>query len=403
VPIVFSRSLRSLETDGYRRSGLVFTLAFAFAAAWTAWFVFARVAVIEVAESARLEVDQTVHGVEAAVGGKVTASHLLLGQYVKEGDVLVEIDAEPLRLTLREDETKQAAFVPQIAALTQEIDAKERALEEQRGVTRARIEEANAKSREAESAVALADTEAKRAARLLAENLASEADANRAKSEAEQKRAVADGARLAAARIDAEQRAGETERRAELARLRVDVAQLEGEKAVSVAAIHGLDYEIERRLVRAPIAGRLGEVATLRVGAVVREGERLGAVIPTGTIRIVGEFLPAAAVGRIHPGQSARMRPEGFPWTQYGMLDATVARVANEPRSGSIRVELDVALRPDSLIPLEHGLPGTLEVEVERISPALLVLRTAGRRLAAPAHPPRSDRGEGQTEAAARP
>jgi membrane fusion protein (multidrug efflux system) len=405
VPVVFSRSVRSIETDGYRRSGLVLALAFALTAGWTGWFVFARVAVIEVAETARLEVDQAAHGIEAAVGGRVTSSHLVLGQDVQAGDVLVELDAEPLRLTLGEEKAKQSAFAPQIAALGQEIAAEERALEEQRRVTQARVDEADARRREAETAAGLAETEAKRAARLFAENLASESDAVKAKADAEQKRAAADGTKLATTRIEAEQRAGETERRARLARLRADLAQLEGQKAMSAAAIQQLEYEIERRQIRAPIAGRLGEVALVRAGGVVKEGERLGAVIPAGQIRVVAEFLPAAAIGRIRAGQSARMRPEGFPWTQYGVLEATVRRVANEPRSGRIRVELDVVPKPDSRIPMQHGLPGTLEIQVERASPASLVFRAAGRRLAAPARDTetRSDGVEGQPQTPAGP
>jgi hypothetical protein len=56
-----------------------------------------------------------------------------------------------------------------------------------------------------------------------------------------------------------------------------------------------------------------------------------------------------------------------------------VERVANEPRDGRIRVEL--ALRPfsRSRLPLQHGLPGLVEVEVERVTPAALVLRTVGK------------------------
>jgi multidrug resistance efflux pump len=385
VPIVFSRSVRSIETDDYARSGLTLVLVFALAAAWTTWFLFARVAVIEVAEEARLEVDQAAHSVEATVPGRITASRLALGQDVKAGDVLVELDSEPLRLSLSQEQANQAAFLPQVVALKLQIDAEDRALEDERRVAQAKTEEANAHRREAEIAADFADNEMKRAARLRADGLASEADALKAKAEADQKRSLAEGGRLATLRLDAEHRASETERRAKIASLGKDLAQLEGQKAVSLAATKQLEYEIDRRQIRAPIAGRLGEVATLRVGAVVKEGEKLGAIIPPGNVRVVAEFLPAAALGRIRPGQSARMRPDGFPWTQYGMLDATVSHVASEPRSGRIRVELEVHVRPDSTIPVQHGLPGTLEIEVERVSPASLVFRAAGRRMAAPA------------------
>jgi membrane fusion protein (multidrug efflux system) len=120
----------------------------------------------------------------------------------------------------------------------------------------------------------------------------------------------------------------------------------------------------------------------LRIGAVVREGDKLGVVVPPGTLKAVADFLPPAALGRIHPGQPAWLRLEGFPWTQYGAIAAMVASVAGEVRNGQVRVEL--AIRPDPAppIPVQHGLPGTVEVEVDRVSPATLVLRTAGLLLA---------------------
>ena len=106
-------------------------------------------------------------------------------------------------------------------------------------------------------------------------------------------------------------------------------------------------------------------------------------IIP-GVLKIVADFLPPAALGRIQPGQPARLRLEGFPWTQYGAVAATVASVASEVRDGWVRVEL--AVRPDaaSPIPLQHGLPGTIEVEVDHVSPAMLVLRTAGSLITGP-------------------
>jgi membrane fusion protein (multidrug efflux system) len=59
--------------------------------------------------------------------------------------------------------------------------------------------------------------------------------------------------------------------------------------------------------------------------------------------------------------------------------------VASEPQGGQVRVELSLGGAPAGRIPLEHGLPGVAEVEVERATPAELVLRAAGR-LVAPAH-----------------
>jgi membrane fusion protein (multidrug efflux system) len=62
-------------------------------------------------------------------------------------------------------------------------------------------------------------------------------------------------------------------------------------------------------------------------------------------------------------------------------LDATVSRVASEPREGVVRIELIVHPESAPLIPLQHGLPGQVEIAVERASPAGLLLRAVGRML----------------------
>jgi membrane fusion protein (multidrug efflux system) len=117
------------------------------------------------------------------------------------------------------------------------------------------------------------------------------------------------------------------------------------------------------------------------VGSVVRAGDRLAAIVPSGGLRAVADFLPASALGRVRPGQSARLRLEGFPWTRFGTVAAVVERVASEPLEGRVRVELRLVPDAAARIPLQHGLPGTVEVEVERLAPAELVLRAAGQLL----------------------
>ena len=119
----------------------------------------------------------------------------------------------------------------------------------------------------------------------------------------------------------------------------------------------------------------------MRPGTVVREGQRLAVIVPSSKLALIAQFEPSSALGRIHPGQHARVRLDGFPWAQYGTVTATVTHVAGEPRDGSVRVELAVD-RPPAGIPLQHGLPGTVEVEVERATPASLILRNSGRLLA---------------------
>jgi multidrug resistance efflux pump len=374
--------MHALAIDGFRRSRLGTLLVAALLGSWAAWFVLARVVLYEVSATARLEVDQAAHLVEAQVAGRVKATHLVLGQEVQVGDVLVELEADAQQFLLEEMRVQLTALAPQLTALDAEIAAEEEAQREDQQAGQMALDQARARHREAEAAVQLSAEEAERMALLRARNYIAELDLLRARTEAHQRQAAANALRLEIGRLEWDRRAQRSNRKVRLERLRREATQLEGQMASAAAAIERLEYEIERRRIRAPVTGRLGEVASLRIGAVVREGDKLGAVVPPGTLKAVADFLPPAALGRIHPGQPAWLRLEGFPWTQYGAIAAMVTSVASEVRDGQVRVELAVRPNPAPPIPVQHGLPGTVEVEVDRVSPATLVLRTAGLLLA---------------------
>jgi membrane fusion protein (multidrug efflux system) len=225
-----------------------------------------------------------------------------------------------------------------------------------------------------------ADFQARISARLKERDAVSRETLLKDEAEAEARRAQAQALALATTRGEQDRLVQEGDRRTQLARLEYEQAELGGDMAVAEATIRKLEYEVERRRIRAPVSGRVGESAEVRPGTVVRAGQGLGAVVPPGRPRVVAHF-PVAAVERIRAGQSARVRLEGFPWTQYGALPASVADTGNEPSEGRIRVELTLDPDRPTSIPLTHGLPGTAEVEVERVSPAVLVLRAAGQYL----------------------
>jgi len=366
----FSRTLRSLESDGHRWArGLA--PAVLLLAAWGAWFVSARVAVYEVSDSARLEADRAAHPIDAPVDGRIVAVHWQLGQRVAAGDVLVELEANEQRYLLQEEQAQAAALPGQIAALRQQIVAARKMIEDGRSTLRATLAEARARGAEAASAARLAENDAQRQEKLHASGLIPEADLAKFRSAAEQRRAASRALALALDRMAWEAKNTESERQEKLADLERQFALLTGQAATTGPAGQRLGRDVELRTVRAPVAGRVGEVVPLRVGSVAALGDRLGSVVPQGGLRVVAEFLPEAAVGRVRQGQRARVRLIGFPANQYGLLAATVDRVASEAEGGRIRVEL--AAHPDrrSRLPLEHGLPASARATTSACPSAL--------------------------------
>ena len=227
------------------------------------------------------------------------------------------------------------------------------------------------------------EEEAGRANRLRSEGLIPEAEARRANADAQSKRAAVESMKASVARLEPELQIRRRDRDAVMAETRSDIARLESDAATSAANAKRLEFEIENRRIRAPITGRLSECAPLRPGAYITAGRQLGVIVPSSKLQVVAEFSGEAALGKIHPGQNAIVKLEGFPWAQFGTLSARVARVAGEIRNGKVRVELAVQAPAGSRIPLQHGLPGSAEIEVERISPAVLLLRSAGQAVGA--------------------
>jgi len=380
----FSRTLRSLQADSFRRTALGLALAVVLVGVWAAWSLLGRITLYEITDNARIEVDRAIYPLQSPVLGRVVFTQLVIGRQVQAGDLLVEVDAQPQQLQVREERTRLQALGPELNALRERLAAEEQARRDEQQAARVAGEGARAQQREAEATARFAQEEARRLAKMREGGLVPERDFERSQAEAQKYVAAAESYAIAVRRLEQEQRTRESDREAKLKSLQGESTRLQGQMTTLQASLARLEYEIERRRIRSPVAGVVAEAAILRVGAVVQEGEKLGAVVPEGRLAVVAQFPPPAALGRIRPGQKAKVRLHGFPWTQYGTLATTVARVAGEVREGTVRVELAVDSHQSTPIPLGHGLPGTVEVTVERISPAALAVRHAGRWLTAP-------------------
>ena len=380
----FFRTRNTLGADSSRRPLRIASAALAAAAAWAGWLALAEVPVYETTATARLESGRAAHVVQAPIDGRIAAVHLTLGRKVNAGDVLAEVESDAEQWQLTEQSARVASLDPQIASLKSEIALVERNAEEEWRATAAALEVAKSQAREADAPARYAEEDAARLQKLRDHGLIAEREYQRGRTEAAKHRAAATSQTLVIERIESEQRVREGERNARLERLRNELGQLIGEAGAARAGAERLRYEIRRRTIRAAVAGELGDIAALRPGSFVRQGDRLASIIPAGEIRVVAWFAPGAAAGRIVAGQRARVRLDGFNWVEHGAIDARVERVARESQDLRVRVELRPDLSRTGSIPAQHGLPGSVEVEVERISPATLVARAAGRLLAAP-------------------
>ncbi len=377
----FSRTLRSLESEG-SRAWIVGLVAFGFLLLlWMVWFFAAELPVYAISEDARLEVEQAPHPVAALEGGRVVTVFAQVGLDVEMGDVLFELDSELEQRRWQEEVARHAALVQEIASLRQALASESAAKEDAGAVAGAAIEEARSFHRAELVAAELAEEEADRNRQLQEQGLTSEMDQQRAEAAAREQRSQAEALAQSVARLERTRRLEASDRRAKIDQLERELTELEGLAETSGAAVDRLAEEIERRQIRASASGRLGELAKVRPGLVLAAGDHLATILPAAALEVIAGFQPSDALARVRAGQEAQLRLDGFPWTEFGSLEARVVRVSDEARDGTLRVACSVVKAEGSQIPLQHGMPGTLVVEIERVSPAALVLRAAGRTI----------------------
>lgn len=380
----YVRTLRSLAADGSGPSRLAFAIVGVLGLAWAGWFVAGRVTLVEVSRSARLEARAAAHPVAALQGGALVHAALQLGRTVRAGEVLLELDSRSATLRWREAYEQLQNLPARRAALHAELQALQASGQGDQQAVQAAVQAAQARVGEAAAQLAFSREVEQRLAAEVRGGGVAEVDLLRARSESQRH-----GAQLEALRAEPQRLTADAQARAGLLRSRVEalqgqIAALDGEATTLATSVARLRHEIERARVRAPVDGTLAEVATLQAGAWVGEGQHVATVLPVGRLRVVAEFAPATALGRLHEGQLARVQLDGFPWARHGSLQARVHQVAGEVREQGLRAELEIDANgvPPGLA-LQHGLSGTVEVALEEVSPAVLLLRSVGRPLAA--------------------
>jgi len=110
-------------------------------------------------------------------------------------------------------------------------------------------------------------------------------------------------------------------------------------------------------------------------GVPVRQSSESAQV--TGPQQVAATFPSDSALG-ITRGQIVDFHPVGNIGALNGPIPGIVSRVSEDPSGELTLVEIALRLESSLPAPLQEGLRGRVDIELEQVSPATLILRSAG-------------------------
>ena len=379
MPTTFTRTIRSLNVKGFKRPLLLLFISAVLIISWCLWFFLAKLTLYEISEVARIEVDGSSYTIQSEVSGKVLKSNLTLGQFVEKDQILAILDTKEQDLKLEKIESNLNSIIAQLEVFNKELDLKEKALFQNEKARENALEEVRLQKKVAEIEAVFAKEEKEQFTKLKNKKAIAEVDFKKATTVAEVQQKNVGALKSAVSRIEWENKRDLNEGKVAVERLKREIAILDGEASLLSSTLKEVNQAIDKHSIKASVSGKIGERIKLSPGQMLNVGDVLASIIPDGKLKIQSYFRPEFSLGRIKANQFAEMRIDGFPWTQYGSLTAKVTNVAGEVRNGLIQVELSVLNLSKSEIPVQHGMPGLVEVEVEKISPVNLLFRIAGK------------------------
>jgi membrane fusion protein (multidrug efflux system) len=337
VSDVATAAARRLRLPFSRKALLAVSAAVVLAAGGAAYIVAPRGS--ETTDAAYLQADSSV--VAPKVRGLVADVLVAHNQPVRRGDPLVRIDPEEFdakAASAAADLQNAEASVEAARAALTSLDAEERLAASNIRASRTAIQSADAQSERA-------DADRKRYDNLVASGAVARRDADAYRAAAITAGADADHSR-AALDVSVNQLSVTQAKRATLM---AGLAQAEAGVARAKAALDLARQDQGHALIRAPIAGIVGD-RQVEPGDYVQPGTRLLTIVPIESLFVTANFKETQT-GRMLVGQPARIRVDALPGvTLKGRVESFA------PGSGS----------QFSLLPFEPGV-GNFTKIVQRV------------------------------------
>ena len=169
-------------------------------------------------------------------------------------------------------------------------------------------------------------------------------------------------------------RSGKAQNNLKIRQLEAQVLDLKGLRSDEESALQldlrskvsSLQGELEQWrqtwLITAPIGGHVALTRAWSVSQFVKQGEEVMTVVPAESAGqvIAKAVLPGPSSGKVKAGMGVFIRLDGYPYQEYGVLNAEVLRVAAVPTDAGYEADLSL---PKGMV-TSHGKPIAFQQEM---------------------------------------
>lgn len=327
------------------------------------WASFSRLEEITVGEGKVIPSSQ-VQVIQNLEGGIVSSIPVRLGDIVKKGQIVLNLDKTRFASSMGESQAKYDALLARIARLTAEVDGKSFQVPEELFLTNPSIAEeerqlylnrqseldatltvlrqqASQRAQELQEkrtrlvqlqeSLGLISRELEISKPLVAQGVLSEVEVLRLERQVSDLRGETDATRLALPRLEQSLAEARTKVEGQIAKFRSDSstelnmarAEFEQTRASSVA----MADRLERTAVRSPMAGIVKQIKITTVGGIIQPGMDVMEIVPIEDNLLIEARIRPSDIAFIHPGQEATVKFTAYDFSIYGGLDATVENV----------------------------------------------------------------------------
>ena len=346
---------------------LVVTLVVLLMGTFVAWAAIARVDEIARGEGKVIPLSKT-QIIQASEAGIVQEIAVRVGQVIRKGDLIVQLDDTTTASSLGESQARANTLKTRVARLDVEISgdldapfecnpelfavaegicADEAALLEARrenysnkaGVLEARALQRSLELQEAQTNIAqlkvvieAMEREIAMITPLVKRRLHAETDLLRLERELAEKKGQVSVAETSIGRLEAAVREAELQKSELMLQLsqeaRTEKSELLSELRILQETIRGASDRVRRTDIRSPVDGIVNTLDINTIGAFVQPGTVIGGVVPTSDALLVEARISPRDVAFVRPGQEAIVKITAFDFSIFGGLDGEVTNIS---------------------------------------------------------------------------